>query len=1027
MDDNEYTLDMILQEAKRLRGAKGEEEGGPAGEGYRPAGYSERDEDTFAPKDRFMIVDDNPSRLRERPALRREPQSYPRPEQEPEKPSPGEEYAAAQESPRRETRPAAPSGFRISRESAVFGSYRSEREPAVSAEPDTAPELPREENEARRREPGVPNLDLRGWDNEPEPAALDTRKPYGHRGGADTEQTAPRSEEERQYREDPSRREATYGATYSEPEKPAPRPDGRQPQEEQVEQEDYPREVTRHPMEPPSGVQYDTQAQPPRNTPRPVEPQNPAPEGYGEQAAYASPPRNTPSPVEPQEPIPASYDEQAAQEDAGPIEPYPIAANGQSPARGTEFSDNVSPAENYGGNDLTDGLPSGLYSDERQADPNTGFRLRRDMRRPEASVELQTESASDRTRQFDTQQPDMEAAGELALPLYPPAGAGGRWQAYRMMEEEEEDDERPEERHPNGIDLDTPEDFVRVRQRVQAHTVFAVLRFIALTLTGAAGIYLVLSQIATVLPVPEYFNSRTAPGMFAMVLALITLTAVLCSIVPVGRGLLSLLRMRADGGSMTAVAAVTAIIYTFALALQPQLLHNENAQLYCVIPLVGLWFQAAARLMALSRIRHNLSVLASDEQLHGILLSEDDGFAGELAPLLEDHEPKIAVQVPVGFLQGLLYHSDERSEQESGASRVLAPICFAAAAALAVSSYFLYRDILTCFTVFLAVLCVCAPFTALFNENLPLMRAAKSLTPLGAVITGAKSAEELADAAAVTVDAADLFADGGITLHGIRTFKNGRIDVAILAAASVMERVNGTMTDVFSQIIEGRKEILEDVDNIVYEDGMGVSAWVNGEHVLIGSRELMRHHGIELPSREYELKYMQGERSLLYLAVAGELSSMFVITYNPNQPISDVLYHLTRARVTVMVRTTDPNITREMLADLFELDYDMVQVLPAALHNPYEKLTARRPLGQATAATMGGVMSYLRALEASLHIRSAGSLSLGIQTLFIVAGYAMTTILTFFFGISLINPLLLLSYQLLAALGAMLALSLRRY
>ncbi len=671
---------------------------------------------------------------------------------------------------------------------------------------------------------------------------------------------------------------------------------------------------------------------------------------------------------------------------------------------------------------------------EQEEQPRTGFVLRRTPRAPEPlppilEPELDEPPAFEETRQFDTASLGQELP-KNDLPQQVPEGSpGSRWQAYRMLGQDEGEQDSWAEDSEDVVDendLNEPDDLDRVRRMLRRHTIVAAVRLGALTLTGFASIYLVLSTIATVLPVPAAVHPQQSPGAFALVLFILSLISFAVCLPSIAGGLLSLVRLKADGNSMAAVASLSTTIYTLAFAISPTLFANQNAQMYCAVAITGLWFYAAGKLMAAKRILHNLSVIGSGEQLFAVRMLEGEGLAEEMAPLLADGHPRIAALQPVGFLKGLLHHSGA-SVQEKGISRILSPICVGAAAVLAASSYFLYRDVLTCFTVFTAVVCVCSPFTMLFGENLPLLRTSRSLTAEGGMIAGGEAAETIADASAVVVDAAQLFHSGGITLHGIRTFKGGRIDVSILAAASIMDKIGGTMSEVFFQIIEGRTEILDDVEDIVYEEGMGLSAWVDGQHVLIGNRELMRHHGIELPPREYEQKYRQDQRHILYLSAGGELSSMFVISYKATDAVYERLKRLERARVTMIVRSTDPNITREMLADLFELDYDLVQIMPPHLHGVYAQQTELVETAEAQAATMGGSLSLLDTLAAAGRIRAAGAMSSVAQTLFMIAGYAITTVITFFFGISLINPLLLLSYQLIAALITMVTLSLRRY
>ena len=56
--------------------------------------------------------------------------------------------------------------------------------------------------------------------------------------------------------------------------------------------------------------------------------------------------------------------------------------------------------------------------------------------------------------------------------------------------------------------------------------------------------------------------------------------------------------------------------------------------------------------------------------------------------------------------------------------------------------------------------------------------------------------------------------------------------------------------------------LLREAESFACEDGKGVSAWVEGRRVLIGTRELMKSYGVAIPPREYEDQYGQGKQVL---------------------------------------------------------------------------------------------------------------------------------------------------------------------
>ena len=615
-----------------------------------------------------------------------------------------------------------------------------------------------------------------------------------------------------------------------------------------------------------------------------------------------------------------------------------------------------------------------------------------------------------------------------------------KWEAYRL-DDIDEDDGRVKEKRGYSVssayappqpdysdrDYNCPEDADRVLRELNVSGMLYALRIAMLTLCAVAGIYLALCPMVNgALPLPAAISYQTAPQMYAFAYLLICIISIAVCIVSVGKGLIGFFTLKANGDTMAALTAVAAVIYTLVVVINPQYMQNMNVQLYGAAAVLALWFNTVGASMRIAACKHNLSVLTSGEQLCSIHHANAPDLLDAAGAALDESEPLLASEYRAGFLTHFIAYSKD-DEPISEMTRVLTPICFVAAVGMAVGGYFIYGDIMSCFTVLVAVLCVCTPLTSIIAYNLPLLRSAKALSAYGGMINGFKASDELSETTAITINAAQLFPEGSITMHGIRTFKGGRIDTSILEAASVMEKVDGTMKHVFSHIIEGNTAILEDVDEIAYEEGLGLSAWVNSKRVLIGSRELMRHHGVELPPRDYELKFTTDGRDIVYLASDGELSAMFVVSYSAVPEVSELLYRLGKNNITILVKTTDPNLTRDKLSDVFNIDYDLVRIMPATMHSTYDKQTEQKPQDEAKAASVYacGLLSHV--VLSSFAIKKASSVAMIMQLVSIILGYGLTVFVTLFFGISIISPLIMMTYQLVWALIIMLAASGRRY
>ena len=88
------------------------------------------------------------------------------------------------------------------------------------------------------------------------------------------------------------------------------------------------------------------------------------------------------------------------------------------------------------------------------------------------------------------------------------------------------------------------------------------------------------------------------------------------------------------------------------------------------------------------------------------------------------------------------------------------------------------------------------------------LRLQRAAAAVGAVVPGWQAIEQLGGIDTLQIDADDLFTADSAQLEDIRIFKGGRIDRAILYAASILNHSCETLRGLFCQIIEDRTEIL---------------------------------------------------------------------------------------------------------------------------------------------------------------------------------------------------------------------------
>ena len=227
-----------------------------------------------------------------------------------------------------------------------------------------------------------------------------------------------------------------------------------------------------------------------------------------------------------------------------------------------------------------------------------------------------------------------------------------------------------------------------------------------------------------------------------------------------------------------------------------------------------------------------------------------------------------------------------------------------------------------------AVLCMGAPLSSTLIAGIASLRLQRAAAAVGAVVPGWQAIEQLGGIDTLQIDADDLFTTDSAQLEDIRIFKGGRIDRAILYAASVLNETHGALRGLFRQIIEDRTDILFPVKDLEQHRGLGFSGWCDNNRILIGTRRYLEKEGVSLPDEEYEAQHSKnGELQILYLAVSGNLHAMFVLKYVGGRNVARGLAVLQKENIRLMVTCQDPSLTAKHITEVYCLPEGMVTVL----------------------------------------------------------------------------------------------------
>ena len=398
---------------------------------------------------------------------------------------------------------------------------------------------------------------------------------------------------------------------------------------------------------------------------------------------------------------------------------------------------------------------------------------------------------------------------------------------------------------------------------------------------------------------------------------------------PVLRDGLTGLRGRPSADTMPALAAVAALLQAVVAMLNANAYRStEGIGLLTGMAALGLFLALVGSRVMLAAVQGGYALAAEGGELRGAYRTRDKDLIRALARDLEQKDPWVLLSRPVQTASNDFVEQSLSERASERRARKVACILLAAAV-LSCVAFLLFGGGINCaVAAAAAVLCMGAPLSSVLVPGLAALRLQRAAAAVGAVVPGWAAIEELGGIDTIELDADDLFTADSVTLEDIRIFKGGRIDRAILYAASVLNESCDTLRGLFSQIIEDRTDILFPVKDLEQHTGLGFSAWCDNNRILIGTRRYMEQEGVTLPEQDYEDSHSQnGELQILYLAVSGNLHAMFVLRYVGGRNVARSLASLQRENIRLLVTSKDPSLTARHITEAYHLPEGMVTVL----------------------------------------------------------------------------------------------------
>ena len=303
------------------------------------------------------------------------------------------------------------------------------------------------------------------------------------------------------------------------------------------------------------------------------------------------------------------------------------------------------------------------------------------------------------------------------------------------------------------------------------------------------------------------------------------------------------------------VSAVIILIHTVMLLVDSDLLIDDGSPYTFAIGF-AYFMSTVGKYTLLTRILENFDFLVSQKEKHTVETIYNEIDAAIISRGLLSGEANLKTSIKTDFSTKFLDIgcSDEPADfiaKTTGTVMLVLSTVLFGVFSIINSSWHIGFNAAVC------ALCISIPCISLYNTNSALLGVSRALARRGAMINGFEGARVVDDANAIVIEAQDLFGPRSCEIHGIKTFNGAKADDVILKTAAVIINTKSPLASVFDDVIIGKQTILPEVDGIVYEDRLGTSAWIYRKKILVGTRELLIHHGVQVPKVEFEKKYMR--------------------------------------------------------------------------------------------------------------------------------------------------------------------------
>ena len=528
-----------------------------------------------------------------------------------------------------------------------------------------------------------------------------------------------------------------------------------------------------------------------------------------------------------------------------------------------------------------------------------------------------------------------------------------------------------------------------------------VVRLCVLLIASIVSSYIAFANDSG-MPLIALLSRTENQGMpFLFVNVVIGLAACFVSYTVLMVGMKKLFTLKADSDSLAAVSAILSIGTGIALLTDTELVQLSVVNVYISVSIIGLLINTIGKLLIVTRTERNFQYVSGGYSKYAVMHIDDEDVASKFTKGALTDFPSLTTSRKTEFVSDFIKNSYS-ADMTDAFCKYYVPIVTVISLIVGLITALLHpaevntgtRMLLFGLSCAAGTYAICSAAGMMLVTNIPLAKASKKYMQSSAVMLGYSAVDKFADTNSVLIDAVDLFPDGMVEIINIKPTKKTPIEDGIIYAASLCCQTESILKPTFYKMIKGKTEMLFPVESYIYEDGLGLSGWIQNKRVLFGNRALMESHSIEgLPTPEKEAQYLKDDTSLQYLSIGGSLAMLFVVSLKASVNVAKALKDFEKQNLTVILRSVDSLLSISRIAELFGVAPNMFKLLPFRHHSDYDSCTSYIEKMSSPMIYSGHFAALAQLLTGAKRLQKSATVGIAIQMLSAILGVILSVVL----------------------------------